>query len=193
MKKIYTNVIAGIYKNKKILLPPLENTRASKSILKESFFNTISFDMQDKVFVEVFAGSGSMGIEAISRGASEVVFFEKNNEAFDILKKNLSDLKINNATSILGDSFLVFWQNIQTLSNKKSYFYFDPPFSFRQDYSDVYNQTIKLISKIDKNMVELICIEHMSSIVFDESIGCFSKIKEKKFGKSKLSYFKALE
>lgn len=190
MKLIYTNIIAGLYKNRKILLPSLDTTRASKKILRESFFNTISFEIQDEIFIETFAGSGSMGIEALSRGAKKSVFFEQDKKAFEILQSNLQNLKIDNGVCIFGDSFV----NVQKYNKdllelkQKAYFYFDPPFSYRDD-EDIYNKTIDLIESIDKQIVIMICIEHMSSISFDESIGDFTKIKEKKFGKSMLSYF----
>ena len=73
-----TKIIGGKYKGKKIKLPPLSVTRSSKSILRESLFNTLQQDIAGKNLVEVFAGSGSIGLEAISRGAKKVFFIEKN-------------------------------------------------------------------------------------------------------------------
>ncbi len=71
-------IIAGKFKNKKILAPKLDTTRSSKNFLRESFFNIMQAEVVNSNFIELFAGSGSMGIEAISRGAKKAIFFEKN-------------------------------------------------------------------------------------------------------------------
>jgi len=76
MKTLTTRIIAGKYKGKTLELPPLDTTRSSKSILKESFFNVIQYDIIDTIFVEAFGGSGSVGLEALSRGASHIYFSE---------------------------------------------------------------------------------------------------------------------
>ncbi|NOR55630.1 MAG: 16S rRNA (guanine(966)-N(2))-methyltransferase RsmD, partial [Sulfurovum sp.] len=70
--KIFTTTITGgEYKGKKVEIPDIFTTRSSKGILKESLFNTLQFDIMDKNFVEVFSGSGSIGLEALSRGAGQ--------------------------------------------------------------------------------------------------------------------------
>jgi 16S rRNA (guanine(966)-N(2))-methyltransferase RsmD len=187
MAKIYTNIISGKYKNRKILLPSHTTTRASKKIIRESFFNTIAFDIIDTTFIETFAGSGSIGIEALSRGANKVLFFEKDKKAFDILNENLQSLDIDNNLCFLGDTFDNLLNKIQDIP--KAYFYFDPPFSIRDGYEEIYNKTILLISQIPISQIHLVCIEHSSEITFDNNIGKLEKIKIKKFGKSTLSYF----
>ena len=68
-KPITKKIISGKFKNKVLKLPSKTTTRSSKAIVLESFFNTIQFDIIDATFVEVFSGSGSIGLEALSRGA----------------------------------------------------------------------------------------------------------------------------
>ena len=65
-KTLFTTISAGKYKHQKIYLPSLQSTRSTKSILKGSFFDTFQNDIIDKAFVEVFGGSGSMGLEALT-------------------------------------------------------------------------------------------------------------------------------
>ena len=91
-KHLTKKIVAGKYKGKTIKLPPLSTTRSSKGIVLESFFNTIQFEIIDEIFVEVFSGSGSIGLEALSRGAKQVYFMEKNKEALKILKENIDDI-----------------------------------------------------------------------------------------------------
>ena len=92
IKTFTTNIIAGKYKGKKIEIPDISTTRSSQSILKESFFNTVQFEIIGKNFVEVFSGSGSIGLEALSRGAGECYFIEHNKIAYKVLQQNIKQL-----------------------------------------------------------------------------------------------------
>jgi 16S rRNA (guanine966-N2)-methyltransferase len=190
-KPLYKSIVSGKFKGKKLLLPSLNTTRSSKAIVLESFFNTLQFDIIDAVFVEVFSGSGSIGLEALSRGANRVYFMEKDKNAYDTLKKNIKSCDDSSCISYKGDSFENIRHVIKELkSNKqKAYFYIDPPFSIREGQEDIYNKMIDMISSIDKEVVELITIEHMSSLKLEDNIGDFEKLKSKKFGNTTLSYF----
>ena len=187
MKKniLSKKVIAGKYKGKTIILPSLDSTRSSKSIVKESFFNTIQFEIEGKYFVEVFAGSGSIGIEALSRGADKVIFIEKDRSAFKILKQNLENLNDPNYELYNGDSFEIFPTLLKNLEN--SIIYLDPPFMIREGYEEIYAKIIDLIQIVEKKNCELIAIEHQTGIIFEDSIGSFKKEKSKVFGKTTLS------
>jgi len=187
-----TTIIAGDLKGKKILIPDIKTTRSSKTILKESLFNTLQFDIVDKNFVEVFAGSGSVGLEAASRGACSLFFIERNRTVYDVLRHNIKTLGISNAHTILGDSFEEFNSAYQSVkrSGVTGYFYFDPPFSSRDGMDDVYDKTIDLISRIEPDVCEMVIVEHMTSLDMPETIGSLVQTKRKKFGKSSLSYYK---
>ena len=187
-RKIYTIVNSGKLKGKKIYLPSKKTTRSTKSIIKESYFNTIQFKIIDKNFIEVFAGSGSMGIEAISRGAKHAYFIEKDEKAYAILKQNCNSIDQNRTTCKLADSF-VYLDTLIKSSACRAFFYFDPPFSIRDGMGDVYDKLYKLIANIPKNRVNMITIEHMSRVKIPKEIGEYKLKKTKKFGKSSLSYF----
>jgi 16S rRNA (guanine(966)-N(2))-methyltransferase RsmD len=189
--RFQTRVIAGKYKGKSIALPSLETTRSSKGILKESFFNTVQNDIIDAYFVEVFAGSGSVGIEALSRGAAFSIFMEQDKDAFNVLNKNLKTLDISNAMTLKGDSFSNIYEAINYLKRIKqpAYIYIDPPFSIREGHEDIYDKMIAMIEKFPEELIELITIEHMTGLELPDQIGKFSKTKYKKFGKSSLTYY----
>ncbi len=184
-------ISGGKYKGKKILIPDILTTRSSKSILRESLFDTLQFDIVDKNFVEVFAGSGSVGLEALSRGAQKAFFIEKNRQVYNILVQNIASIAPAEGEAILADSFEYFSSLLKSLEKdeKKSYFYFDPPFSIRDGMSDIYQKTTDAISSINPQKCEMVVIEHMSSIDMPEDIGPFILKKRRKFGKSSLSYY----
>ncbi|WP_288546210.1 RsmD family RNA methyltransferase [uncultured Helicobacter sp.] len=171
-------------------------TRPTKSILKESLFNTLGSAVIDCYFIEGFSGSGSVGIEAISRGAKRAVFFEKDKRAIELLKQNLGLLSKYSHTEMtemyaeifVGNSFIELPKFLRTLQNP-SLLYLDPPFSIRQNYADIYENCANLIRTIDTPFVREIIIEHYSSYHFSTQIGMFLQTKTRKFGKSSLSYF----
>ncbi len=187
-KKLFIQINGGKYKGKKITLPSLDTTRSSKSILRESLFNTIQFEIVDKNFVEVFGGSGSMGLEALSRGAKDVYFIEKDHDAYGVLKKNAASLDSTHTHLTLGDSFEVYEEVIKKLEGE-SYFYFDPPFDIRDGMEGIYDKVLDLIEKTPKEKVIMIVIEHMTKTTMPDTIGVYKKKKFKKFGRSALTYY----
>ncbi|MEA1879620.1 MAG: 16S rRNA (guanine(966)-N(2))-methyltransferase RsmD [Campylobacterota bacterium] len=194
--KIFTSSIsAGDYKGKKIEIPDIFTTRSSKGILKESLFNTLQFDIIDKNFVEVFSGSGSIGLEALSRGASKAYFMEYNKVAYHCLENNVKNIDPSKSHLFYGDSFENFDHVYRLVeqTKTKTYFYFDPPFSTRDGMDDVYDKTIALIETIKTDVCELVIVEHMTNLTMPESIGLLEKTKRKKFGRSTLSYYKPKE
>jgi len=191
--KIFTTtIIGGDFKGKKIEIPDISTTRSSKSILKESFFNTIQFEIIDKNFVEVFAGSGSIGLEALSRGAAECYFMEYNKIAFRSLETNIRQTDPSRCNAFYGDSFEKFSTvyEMAKRTGRKTYFYFDPPFSTRDGMDDIYDKTIALIESIDSDVCEMVVVEHMTNLDMPENIGSLVFTKRKKFGRSTMSYYK---
>ena len=192
LKCFESAIIGGDLKGKKILIPNLPSTRSSKTILRESLFNTLQFDIMDKGFVEVFAGSGSIGLEALSRGAGALFFIEKNRDVYALLRENIHRLNAAHATAVQGDSFELFPDIYRRIEREgiRSYFYFDPPFSIRAGMEEIYDKTLALIEMIAPKVCEGVIIEHMTSLKLPKMIGSLTQEKTKKFGKSSLSYYR---
>ncbi len=194
MEKGNIKIIGGKYRGKKLYMGDKETTRSTKQILKESIFNSLQWEVPDSTWVEVFSGVGSIGLEAISRGAKKAYFLEKDPEAAKVLKQNINSLKPEDREKcevILGDSFETIWDVIEMLKRNKdkAFFYFDPPFAIREGYEDIYERIQDLIKKLPKINVEKILIEHQSDYEFPEFLGKYKKIKTRKFGKSSVTYY----
>ena len=188
IKPLFATISAGKYKGKKLELPSLLSTRSTKGILKGSLFDSLQYDIIDEVFIEVFGGSGSMGLEALSRGAKHAYFIEKDKAAFSTLKNNCNAIDSVHSTPLHGDSFVLFPTLLSTLSCK-AYFYFDPPFSIREGMEEIYEKVINLIASIPREKMHLIVIEHMSTLALPAQVGVYMLQKTKKFGNSALSYY----
>lgn len=191
IKIFTTQITAGTHKGKKIEIPDIFTTRSSKGILKESLFNTLQFDIIDKNFVEVFSGSGSIGLEALSRGAGQCYFMEYNKTAYRWLESNVKRIDPSRSHLFYGDSFETFATVYEMVkrSDEKTYFYFDPPFSTRDGMDDIYDKTIALIETIEPEVCEMVIVEHMSNLDMPEKIGALSLKKRKKFGRSSMTYY----
>jgi 16S rRNA (guanine(966)-N(2))-methyltransferase RsmD len=186
-----TKIIAGDYKGKVLELPSLDVTRSSKSVLKESVFNVLQFDIIDKIFIESFAGSGSIGLEAISRGAKRAYFIELDKNSYSILVKNCKNVNIDKCQTIQGNAFVQTPLILDFLKNSKEeiILYIDPPFDYREDMEDIYSKSFRMIENIESNNIFKIIIEHQSALEVPEILGKFSLEKTRKFGKSSLSYY----
>ena len=184
-------IISGKFKGKTLKLPSKTTTRSSKAIVLESFFNTIQFGIVDAIFVEVFSGSGSVGLEALSRGAKRIIFMEKDRDALKVLHENIAQTDPASCEVLSGDSFANIKTAISRVKNlgQSAYLYIDPPFSVREGMEDIYDKMIELIKEFPKELCEMVIIEHMSSLELPPIIQEYSKTKTKKFGNTSLTYY----
>jgi 16S rRNA (guanine966-N2)-methyltransferase len=124
-------VIAGLYKRRVLISPPgLDITRPTADRIKENMFNILAPDIEDSHFLDLFAGSGSIGIEALSRGAKHVTFVENNKLALAALRKNLENLNIprENYTILQYDVDAFLTKKTESLQTVNLVFA-DPPYS----------------------------------------------------------------
>lgn len=186
-----TKIIAGMYKGKVLELPSLDVTRSSKAVLKESLFNVLQFDIIDKIFIESFAGSGSIGLEAISRGAKRAYFIELDKNSYQILLKNCKSVDIEKCQMVQGNTFVQTPLFLDFLKNSKDeiILYVDPPFDYREGMEDIYKKSFHMIEDIEVDNIFMIIIEHLSNLEMPLVLGKFSLDKTRKFGKSALSYY----
>ena len=192
-KPLTKKIISGKFKGKTLKLPSLTTTRSSKGIVLESFFNTIQFNIIDATFVEVFSGSGSIGLEALSRGAKRILFMEKDRAAQKVLRENIDQTDPSACEVYAGDSFVNISQVVSRLKKlgEDAYIYIDPPFSIREGHEDIYDNTMKLIEELPTEVVKMIVVEHMTGLELPETLGVYEKGKSKKFGKTSLTYYNA--
>lgn len=192
MKKITQRIIAGKYKNKSIELPSLETTRSTKSIVKESFFNTLQFDIIDVNFIEAFGGSGSMGLEALSRGAARAYFCEIDKNSYKTLQKNCASIDRENTITVLADSFEYIPRLVnEQLKNDTTpiVVYIDPPFDYRDGMDEIYTKSFELGGSFENENIFMLAYEHKTKLDMPDTLGRFTKTKTKKFGNTSISYY----
>lgn len=165
-------IIGGKYRGKKLKEFDLSSTRPTLDRVKESIFNLIQFDVLDAVVLDLFSGTGALGVEAISRGAKKVFLVDNNDKAIKIIKENLIGIEGN---------FLVVQKNcfdfLNSCKEKFDIVLLDPPYK-----SDL---GIKAIQYIIKNNLlsdeGIIIFETADEIEFDLSFSSYD-VKRKKYG-----------
>lgn len=177
-------VIAGKYKRTPLKTIESNDTRPTKDMVKEALFSTIDI-FSDTKFLDLFAGSGAIGIEAISRGANKVIFNDKNIEAVKIIKENLNKIH---------EDFLIYNYDYEECLFKLSdyrfdYIFLDPPYIF-----DEYDELFSLIEKYNVlNEKGIIIVETNKTLNIKDNYESLSKYKERKYGITKLHYYKELK
>jgi 16S rRNA (guanine966-N2)-methyltransferase len=110
--------------------------RPTSDRLRETLFNVLGPAVEGSFFIDVFAGTGAVGIEAISRGATEAVFVESNAKAAEIIRQNLKSLKIQNAQLVLS-SAVAGLERLAARHVVADFIFIDPPYENEGDYSRV--------------------------------------------------------
>lgn len=176
-------VIGGIYKGKKLLFIRDKNIRPTKDVVREAIFDTLRGWIINKKVIELFAGTGAIGIEAISEGAEKVIFVEKNRKAIEILKKNIAKIGIEEKTVVLKGTVE---ERIKEMRNfKYDLVIADPPYEFPAKKLKDMIETIIDSKVINENGI--IVIEHRIKYRMPESEK-FIVYKNKKYGKTSVSY-----
>lgn len=182
-------VIAGIAKGRNLTAPRGLNTRPITAQIKESLFNIWQGQIEDSSFLDLFAGSGSMGIEAKSRGAAKVVFVEKSSQAVQIIKRNLVTCGFSAGCYIYQDDVL---RRISKLNDEKQVFdiiYLDPPFTV----AGIFLPTMAALSTADILSLDgTIAIRTPQAMELPDEIGTIIKYREKHYGISQVHFYKKL-
>lgn len=164
---------SGKYKGRVIEGFSLEGTRPTMERVKESLFAMLQNKIDSSIVLDLFAGSGNLGIEALSEGASYAYFVDNNKKAIKTIENNLKKLNINNATIILDD----YQKALKKIDKKIDIVFLDPP------YKTNYIETS--INEIEKNNILnidglIVCeSDTIDKIIFPEK---YQVVKEKKYG-----------
>lgn len=164
-------VVAGKYRGKKLKEFELNSTRPTMDRVKESIFNLIQFDVADAVVLDLFSGTGALGIEALSRGAKQVYFVDNNKDAINIINSNLKGIEGN--FKVLNQDYLTFLSNNRNL--KFDIVLLDPP--FKQNLGET---AIKYL--VDNNMISengIIIFETSADRKFEMNSEDFTLTKKK--------------
>jgi len=183
-------IIGGNLRGKKILNPTDKSTRPLKDMVRESIFNIIEHSKNEYVelnnakVLDLFSGTGSFGIECLSRGARKVIFFENYINSIKILKKNLDLLNLNKQSNIIEKDAYNITQSQNNLL-KFDLIFLDPPFKDKK-----LNQLILEIKQMKITSKNTLIIIHRNKKISENISKDLTISKEKNYGLSKIIFGK---
>ena len=176
---MYVRVISGKHKGKKLEGFNIEGTRPTMDRVKESLFGSIQNYIKNSVVLDLFAGSGSLGIETLSNGANACYFVDKNKEIVKVLEKNLKGIE---NFHILKLDYLKALEYFKDNNMKFDLIFIDPPYKLK-----LINNSIKKIQEYDLLNEDGIIICEYENEVIDCNL---ELIKEKKYGTTYIKIYK---
>lgn len=178
-------VIAGIAKGRKLKSPSGVNTRPVTDQIKEAIFNIWQFQIANSRFLDLFAGSGAMGIEALSRGAAKAILVDKSPEAVKIIRENLSNCGFSNYILQKADVFRVIEQ-LDSQHEQFDFIYVDPPFTQPDLFLPVLQQlAAKGLLSIDGSLA----IRSRKKFILPDFIGSLYKSRLAGYGESSVHFY----
>ncbi|MEC7840192.1 MAG: 16S rRNA (guanine(966)-N(2))-methyltransferase RsmD [Chlamydiota bacterium] len=121
-------IIGGKYKGKRLFTPQGHNTRPTSSRLRETVFNIVQNRIEGASFLDLFAGSGAMGFEALSRGAARASFVDSDRNSATSIKKNANAIGVNNQVSTFSEDVLHYIEKLARSNQQFDIIYVDPPY-----------------------------------------------------------------
>lgn len=121
-------IIAGLYRHQQLKSPKGDQTRPTSSRLREALFNICQHSIGESRFLDIFAGSGAMGFEALSRGAQSATFIEMNKNAIHCIESNMDHLKVRPHCQILRGEAFTMLQFLEKKGKQFDVIYADPPY-----------------------------------------------------------------
>jgi 16S rRNA (guanine966-N2)-methyltransferase len=168
-------VIAGDFRSRRIKSVSGIEVRPTPDRLREALFNVLAPRLAGTVFLDCYAGSGSVGIEALSRGAKRVIFVEKNGRALAVLRDNLKSLGIEERAVI---------SRILRKEDAADIAFIDPPYHLEGEYRSA-------LETLSAGRCGLVVAQHATHFALEERYGLLSKTRVLRQGDNCLSFFEA--
>lgn len=176
-------IVAGEFRGRKLHTPKGVQIRPTTDRVREAIFSIIASRIPDANVLDLFAGTGALGLEALSRGAAQAVFVDRGPEAIRLIRANIELCRAQSRARALQGSVL---QVIQRLANQEETFdliFMDPPYG--KGYIE---ETLLQVGKVSCAEV-LVMAEHHIKDILPQNTGEWVKTQERRYGDSAISFF----
>ena len=183
-------VVTGRFRGAILQAPEGDKTRPTTDKVKEALFSIIQSDIPDSEFLDLFAGSGQIGIEAVSRGAKRATLVERSGQAAGIISKNISKIRLDGSDEIrfIKKSVAQALELLGQSGEKFDIIFMDPP------YKDVplrLEEASKLISSFDMLAPDgMLILEHDRDCEIPEEINGLKRVRSCSYGITVITFFK---
>jgi len=184
-------IIAGTFRSRQLKSMKGMAMRPTSDKLRETLFNVLGELVVDARFMDLFAGTGAVGIEALSRGAREAIFVEKHPPAASLIKKNLESLEIRKGASVLKSDALQALKQIAqepvAASSRIDILFLDPPYAEKEQYGNVLS-FLGGANLLAENAV--VIAEHQRALDLPETFGKLGRVRVLRQGDAALTFFR---
>ncbi len=169
-------IITGEYRGRRLESPAGYDVRPTSDKVKEAVFNIIMNEVWDATCVDLFAGTGNLGLEALSRGAKKCYFGDNSRESINLIKNNVKMCRAEDKSVIIAGDYSKI---LGRINEKVDIFFLDPPYK-----DGLYENCLEIIDSLDLLSEEgIIVAEHGVRDYVPETVGSLEIIKERKYGK----------
>lgn len=182
-------VISGIRKGHKLKTPKGKDTRPTEDRIKESLFNILGSLKKDSLVLDLFAGTGSIGIEFLSRGAKMSYFVDSSYDSIQIIKDNLSHTKFTDNSVVYKKDSILAIKLLKEKDLKFDYIYIDPPF---ENHDLLLNVIDHLNEYKILNEDGIIMIEHEKKMVLEGQLNTYEIVDSRNYGNKCITFIKAI-
>jgi len=170
-------VIAGEFRSRRLRSIPGEATRPTPDRLRESLFDILAPRIEGATFLDAYAGTGAVGIEALSRGAAHAFFLERNRKALETIRQNLALLKLDSRATVVPGPVL------QTIAQCAADIVFlDPPYTMEREYAGV-------LEWLAESQSGLVVVQHSVRQALPDEHGALRLTRVVRQGENSLSFF----
>jgi len=179
-------ITSGIYKGRVLKTPKVEATRPTSGLVRETLFNILAHDIPEARVLDLFAGSGSVGLEALSRGAKHATFVEKARPALACLRENIATLGVAEETAVLPYPVERVLTELSRADESFDIIFLDPPFADVEAYA----RTLAAVSENDLLAPDGILVaQHDARLPLPEEAGRLKRFRLQKIGDNALSMY----
>lgn len=170
-------VIGGEFRSRRLVTVPGLDTRPTPDRLRESLFNILSPRIEGAVFLDAYAGSGAVGIEALSRGAASAVFIERSRAAVDVIRRNLKTLGLEARAEVVTGKVMTALARF-----RPDIAFLDPPYELDEEYSEA-------LGVLGGSAPSLVIIQHSARLKLHPEYGALSVTRTVRQGDNVLTFF----
>jgi 16S rRNA (guanine966-N2)-methyltransferase len=172
-------VIAGEFRSRRLQSLPGEDVRPTSDKMRETLFNILSPKIEGAVFVDAYAGTGAVGIEALSRGARHVIFIEKDRAAVNLIKSNLAALGVEAKAQVIHGPAAIY---LSSHARAAGIVFIDPPYPKEREYQAA-------MEALETNPPGLVIVQHSTRFALPGEYGPLHRTRIVKQGDNALSFF----
>jgi 16S rRNA (guanine(966)-N(2))-methyltransferase RsmD len=170
-------VIGGEFRSRRLKSLPGSATRPTPDRLRETLFDVLATRVRDCVFLDIYAGTGAVGIEALSRGARRCFFIEKNRAASELIRENITALGLQNRAEIFTSKLAPVLERVRA-----DIAFLDPPYELTKEYETA-------MAALDRVQAPLVIVQHSSYFELQPDYGALHRYRAIKQGTNVLAFY----